>query len=94
MQFRLRTLLLWLTLAPFLLATLHWTVMWRLGHRIHPTLWAVLLTTYCLTSLAGPFLLYHELIRLLCGPEAFTPLPRKTKRRTRYRLERYATTSS
>lgn len=94
MQFPLRTLLFWLTVAPFLLATAHWTVMWSLGQRIHPTLLTVLLITYCLSALAGPILLYRELICLTCGPEAFAPVPRKIKRRIRYRIERYTSSSS
>jgi hypothetical protein len=93
-RFSLRTLLIWLTFAPFLLALAHWTAVWFLGQRIHPTLWTILVASYCLSSIAGPFLLYRELICLICGPEAFVPLPRKTRRHVRYRIERCAGSSS
>jgi hypothetical protein len=89
-RYRLRTLLILLAVMPPVLATAYWIIEWLLGNRLHPTLFAILVIAYAVSSIAGPILLYRELIYMMLGPEAYSPMPRKVRRRVRFRLERYA----
>jgi hypothetical protein len=90
MRYPLRTLLLCLTFGPPVLAIAWWSLQWLLGHQLHPTLCVILIAAYLLGSLSGPFLLYGELMRLLCGPDSPPQRQRKTRRKVRVRIERYA----
>jgi hypothetical protein len=89
-RYKLRTLLILLTVLPPMVATTYWMIEWLLGNRLHPTLFAILVIAYAVSSIAGPILLYRELIYMVLGPEAFSPMPRKVRRRVRFRIERYA----
>jgi hypothetical protein len=90
MRSSLRVLLMWLTLGPPLLAIAWWSILWLLGQRPHPTLHAVLIAAWLYGAVAGPFLLYGELIRMVCGPGFIPHRGRKTRRKVRVRIERYA----
>ncbi len=90
MRFTLRTLVLWLTIGPAVLAVSWWSLQWLIGYRPHPTLIAVFIVAYLVGAIAGPFLLYRELMTLLCGPDSTSHRGRKTRRKVRVRIERYA----
>jgi hypothetical protein len=88
MRYGLRTLVILTAIGPPLLAAAWWTAIW-LG--ANPLAFAVMTAlAYLATWIVGPIAWYRELMKMVCGPEAFGPLPRKTRRRVRFRIERYA----
>jgi len=87
MRYRLRTLVILNAVGPPLLAMAWWTAVW-LGE--NPFIFAVVAALAYLAIWAiGPIAWYRELVKMICGPEAFAPLPRKTRRHVRFRIERY-----
>jgi len=88
MQYRLRSLVIATTIGPPLLACIYWTVAWLTSDRI--ALGIAILLGLAAAWILGPVLWYRELMLWVCGPECFRPLPRKTRRHVRYRLQRYA----
>ena len=92
MRYRLRTLVILTALGPPVLAMAWWTAIW-LGE--NPFVFAlVAVLAYLATWLIGPIAWYRELVKMICGPEAFGPMPRKTRRHVRFRIERYASEST
>jgi hypothetical protein len=88
MRYSLRTLVILTAIGPPLLAGAYWSAIW-LG--ANPIVFAVVAVfAYLTTWIIGPIAWYRELMCMICGPEAFGPMPRKTRRRTHVRMERYA----
>jgi hypothetical protein len=88
MQYRLRSLIIATTVCPPLLAGLYWVGVWLSTNPI--ALGIAALLGLAAAWIISPIIWYRELMRFVCGPECFHPLPRKKHGRTRYRLERYA----
>jgi len=88
MQYRLRSLIIATTICPPLIACIYWVTTWFTTDRF--ALGITILLGLAAAWILGPILWYRELMLWVCGPECFRPLPRKTRRRTRYRLQRYA----
>jgi hypothetical protein len=87
MRYSFRTLVILTAIGPPLLALGWWIAIW-LGK--NPFLFAITaVLAYLATWTIGPIAWYRELVRMICGPEAFGPMPRKTRRRVRFRIERY-----
>ena len=87
MRYRLRTLVILTAIGPPLLAA-----GWRIALWLdaNPLAFAAIATlVYLATWIIGPVAWYRELVKMVCGPEAFAPLPRKTRRHVRFRIERY-----
>jgi hypothetical protein len=88
MRFRLRTLVILTAVGPPFIAGVYWTAIW-LG--ANPIVFSLLAVIVSLTTwIIGPFAWYRELMHMVCGPECFRPMPRKTRRHVRIRIERYA----
>jgi hypothetical protein len=91
-RYKLRTLLILTAIGPPILAWAYWTAIW-LG--ANPIVFSVLaLIASLATWIIGPVAWYRELMHMVCGPEAFRPMPRKTRRHVRFRIERYADEST
>jgi hypothetical protein len=88
MQYRLRSLIIATTIGTPLLACVYWAATWLTTDRI--ALGIAILIGLAAAWILGPLLWYRELMLWVCGPECFRPLPRKTRRHVRYRIERYA----
>jgi hypothetical protein len=88
MRFRLRTLVIATAVGPPLLAIIYWTATWFVANQIAIGIAALL--GLAAAWVIGPIVWYRELMRFVCGPDCFRPMPRKTRRRIRYRLQRYA----
>ena len=88
MRYHLRTLVLLTAIGPPLLAGAYWIAIW-LG--ANPLAFSIATVVAVLALwIAGPIAWYRLLAQLICGPEAFGPMPRKSRRRVRFRIERYA----
>jgi len=88
MQYRLRTLVFATAIGPPLIASIYWVAKWIGANPIALTVVASL--ALLAAWIIGPIGCYRELMRMVCGPECFRPMPRKTRRRVRFRIERYA----
>jgi len=88
MRYRLRTLVILTAVGPPLLAGAYWSAIWLGTNPI--ALVVVVAFVYLATWIVGPTVWYREFLYMICGPEAFRPMPRKTRRRVRVRIERYA----
>ena len=87
MRYRLRSLHILLGIGPPLIALTSWTAIWLGANPVAFVGMAALATL--VMWIVGPIAWYRELVKMVCGPEAFGPLPRKTRRRMRTRIERY-----
>lgn len=85
MQYRLRTLHIALGIGPPLIAAGYWLVM---GAWTYPVV--AFIIAYLAAAVFGPIALYRELITLVCGPDVLRPAPRRTRRKVRFRYERYS----
>jgi hypothetical protein len=88
MQYRLRTLVLWTAVGPPVVATLWWVLQW-MGSV--PYRWLIPLMFAGMASwIVAPIVWYFELSSWVFGPSFLKYKPRKKRRRTRVRIERWA----
>jgi hypothetical protein len=65
-----------------------WTAQWVHANPIIASIAA--LVAYVAASIFGPIVWYHEIMRMICGPDPFKVHTRKSRRRVRVRIQRFA----
>jgi hypothetical protein len=85
MRYRLRTLLIWVAVAPLLIALAYWAAEFALGGRLR---WQLYLA-YLAMSLYSCISAWRGLNQMLFGPTSAHSWRQKTRRRIRFRIERY-----
>lgn len=88
MRYRLLSLVVLTAIGPPILAAAYQTAIWLGANPL--ALGVLVLLASLATWIAGPVVWYRELVLMICGPEAFRPMPRTKRRKVRFRLERYS----
>jgi hypothetical protein len=85
MRFRLRTLLIWASIAPLLIALAYWAAEFALGGRLR---WQLYLA-YVVVSIYACLSAWRGLNQMLFGPNAVQSWRQQSRRRVKFRIERY-----
>jgi hypothetical protein len=92
MRYGLRTLVIMTAVGPPLLAGAYWIAKWA---GADPVVFSLAAGSAALAVwVIGPIAWWHELVRMVCGPEFVPYRPRKTRRRVRVRIQRYVAGST